>query len=205
MNPKVGLTWTPFPSTTLRAALTRTLRRPLISSQTIEPTQVAGFTQLFDDPEGTDAWRYGVGADQRLSGDLRVGAEVSRRDLNVPTLLLGPPASVSRDDESEVLGRAYIYWMPTPWLALGAEYLYERLKRDPEALNHVQMAETRIHRLPLSLSFFHPSGLTARVRGTFVDQRGRSPTPPAPSSRGRTTSWSSTPRSRTGSPGAGGS
>jgi tetratricopeptide (TPR) repeat protein len=173
VNPKIGLTWTPFPSTTLRAALTRTLRRPLISSQTIEPTQVAGFSQIFDDPEGTDVWRYGVGADQRLSHNLRVGAELSRRDLSVPTLFLGPPASVDRGDESEVLGRAYIYWMPTSWMATGAEYQYERIKRDPEALNQEQLAETRIHRLPLSLSVFHPWGLTARVRATLVDQKGR--------------------------------
>jgi hypothetical protein len=173
LNPKFGVTWTPLPSTTLRAAVMRTLRRPLISSQTLEPTQVSGFSQLFDDPEGTDAWRYGIGADHHLSRDLHIGAEISRRDLSVPTIFLGPPAEVRRDDESEVLGRAYLYWTPVSWLAAGAEYQYERIKRDPEALNQEQLAETRIHRVPLTLSLFHPLGFTARVSATYVDQEGR--------------------------------
>ncbi|UCF95180.1 MAG: TonB-dependent receptor, partial [Desulfobacterales bacterium] len=46
-NPKFGLTWTPLPGTTLRAAGFRTLKRSLISRQTIEPSQVAGFNQFF--------------------------------------------------------------------------------------------------------------------------------------------------------------
>ena len=48
-NPKVGIVWSPFKNTTIRGAAFRTLKRTLISSQTIEPTQVAGFNQFFDD------------------------------------------------------------------------------------------------------------------------------------------------------------
>ncbi len=32
----------------------------MITRQTIEPTQVAGFNQFFDLDNGTDAWNYGV-------------------------------------------------------------------------------------------------------------------------------------------------
>jgi tetratricopeptide (TPR) repeat protein len=59
VNPKFGITWTPFAGTTLRAALFRTLKRTLINDQTLEPTQVAGFNQLFDDAtltEGMALW-----------------------------------------------------------------------------------------------------------------------------------------------------
>ena len=58
-NPKFGVTWNPFPDTTLRAAVFRVLKRTLITNQTLEPTQVAGFNQFFDDINGTDALRYG--------------------------------------------------------------------------------------------------------------------------------------------------
>ena len=58
-NPKFGATWNPFPNTTVRAAAFRILKRTLITDQTLEPTQVAGFNQFFDDVNATDAWRYG--------------------------------------------------------------------------------------------------------------------------------------------------
>lgn len=58
-NPKFGMIWNPFPHTTIRAAVFRTLKRTLITQQTLEPTQVAGFNQFFDDGDLTEAWRYG--------------------------------------------------------------------------------------------------------------------------------------------------
>src|SRR5438093_2650685 len=48
-NPKAGITWNPFPDTTVRAAAFRVLKRTLITNQTLEPTQVANFNQFFDD------------------------------------------------------------------------------------------------------------------------------------------------------------
>ena len=46
---------------------------------------MAGFNQFFDDGEGTDAWRYGVGADSAITGrGSTAGAEVSWRDLDGP-------------------------------------------------------------------------------------------------------------------------
>jgi hypothetical protein len=84
INPKFGLIWSPFPRTTLRAAIFRTLERALISDQTIEPTQVAGFNQFFFDGEGTSAWRYGIAVDQRVSNNIYAGVEYSQRELDVP-------------------------------------------------------------------------------------------------------------------------
>lgn len=55
-NPKFGITWNPIPTTTLRAAAFRTLRRRILSDQPLEPTQVAGFNQFFDDGEASDSW-----------------------------------------------------------------------------------------------------------------------------------------------------
>ncbi len=72
LNPKLGVTWSPTANTVVRAAGFRTLNRTLISDQTIEPTTIAGFNQFFDDPPGTDAWRYGIGVDHEISNDLRV-------------------------------------------------------------------------------------------------------------------------------------
>jgi tetratricopeptide (TPR) repeat protein len=85
-NPKLGLTWAPIPDTTLRAAVFRVLKRTLISNQTIEPTQVAGFNQFFDDAGGTDSWHYGAAIDQKFTNNLHGGVEFRMRELEVPFL-----------------------------------------------------------------------------------------------------------------------
>jgi len=89
LNPKFGLTWTPSSSTTFRAAAFRVLERSLVSEQTLEPTQVAGFNQFYEDGATTDSWRYGIGWDQRISEQVHGGLEWSRRDIDIP--FQGPP------------------------------------------------------------------------------------------------------------------
>ena len=113
VNPKIGLIWAPSAGTTLRAAAVRTLKRTLISSQTVEPTQVAGFNQFFDDGNATDSWRYGLAIDQKVSPNMYVGAEVSKRDLVVPTIFtsVGPGPSAQRVvdiDREEKFGRGLL-------------------------------------------------------------------------------------------------
>ena len=172
-NPKFGLVWTPFAATTVRAAAFRTLRRTLISSQTIEPTQVAGFNQFFDDKEGTEAWRYGVAIDQVFSPAVYAGAEYSQRELDVPFEDLRGGGGVKEADWNEKLGRAYLYWTPHNWLAFSAEYQFERFKRDPENPGaEEEIRKVKTHRLPLGIGLFHPLGFTVRLRATYIDQEG---------------------------------
>ena len=132
VNPKFGITWTPFAGTTLRAAAFRVLKRTLITDQTLEPTQVAGFNQFFDDFDLTEAWRYGGAIDQKFTKSLFGGVEFSKRDLTVPILDVTDPFNpVNRDvDANEYLGRAYLFWTPHRWLALRAQYIFERFKRE---------------------------------------------------------------------------
>ena len=172
VNPKFGITWTPFPGTTLRGAAFRVLKRTLITDQTLEPTQVAGFNQFFDDVPLTEARRYGGAIDQKFTSSLFGGVELSKRDLTVPALDVTDPFNpVNRDvDASEYLGRAYLFWTPHPWLALRAQYLFERFKR--EALIF-EFTELDTQRVPLGIGFFHPSGLSAALTGTYWDQEGK--------------------------------
>jgi tetratricopeptide (TPR) repeat protein len=174
-NPKAGVTWTPFPATTLRAAVFRVLKRTLIANQTLEPTQVAGFNQFFDDGEGTESWRYGIAIDQTFSKAIYGGAEFSRRELDVPfTDIPPPPASpeVQNVDWEEKLVRAYLYWTPHLWLAASGEYHYEWLERDAAFVGPEQFTEVTTHRFALGINFSHPAGFRARLTTTYVDQNG---------------------------------
>ena len=177
VNPKFGVTWNPFRDTTVRAAAFRVLTRTLINDQTLEPTQVAGFNQFFDDAGATESWRYGIAVDQKFFKTLFGGVEASRRDLEIPfrSIVLDDLGSVisdaaERGDAKEDLVRAYVFWTPHPWLALSAEYQYERFKHDDDVAFLFQKVTTQ--RVPLGLRFFHPSGLSASLKTTYYHQNG---------------------------------
>lgn len=130
-NPKLGLTWNPVPSTTLRFAAFRVLNKTVISDQTIEPTQVAGFSQFFRDLEAEESWRYGAAVDQKFGANLLGGLELSQRDITTPFFDMN--LEVQDTDWEERFGRMYLYWTPLNWLSMNLEYQYERFERDLEA------------------------------------------------------------------------
>jgi outer membrane receptor protein involved in Fe transport len=174
LNPKLGVAWHPTSTTTVRATTFRTLHRSLVSSQTIEPTQVAGFNQLFDGLEGEEAWRFGIAADQKITSNLYGGLEISSRTLKVPIHIIpsnGSSRYVSRFMRKEQLRRAYLFWTPQAGLGLTAEYLFEYFDRR-EATGSENILELRTHRVPLGIGYFDASGWYVRARGMLVDQSG---------------------------------
>ncbi|MGD8618474.1 MAG: TonB-dependent receptor [Gammaproteobacteria bacterium] len=172
-NPKLGLSWEFIPDTTLRAAAFRVVTHSLISSQTVEPTQVAGFNQFYDDADGTVSKRYGVALDHVIGPDMAAGLEYSRRDLEVPhTLTSAVPPEVTESDWEERFGRAYFLWTPHPRLSVGAEYRYERFARDNEYTGELEATRVRTNKFPLSLNYFHPRGYIAKLKATYFDQTG---------------------------------
>jgi tetratricopeptide (TPR) repeat protein len=168
-NPKFGITWSPFSGTTLRGAAFKALKRTLITDQTLEPTQVAGFNQFFDDANGTESKHYGAAIDQKITKTIFAGLEYYKRDLEVPFLRPGnTPGNVDWDEK---VYRAYLNWAPHKWLSLSADYLYEEFDRDESLGEGTLSVET--HYLPLGINFFHPSGLSTFLKATYVDQEGR--------------------------------
>lgn len=84
IDPKIGLQWNIANTVRVRAAWVETVKSGLIAQQTIEPTQVAGFNQLYDDPIGTKSKRKGIGLDVQFSKDIYGGVEGSVRQLDMP-------------------------------------------------------------------------------------------------------------------------
>jgi len=171
-NPKLGITWKLLQATTIRAAIFRTIERTLEISQTIEPTQIAGFNQFFEDGPGTKAWRSGIAIDQKFSNNLFGGAELSKRKLDVPFKPSGILFTKNeRFDRNERLARAYLYWAPNSWLSLSAEFQYERFfKRHPVFTD--EFTRLRTHRVPLGVNFFHDSGFSLNLEPTYINQQG---------------------------------
>ena len=170
-NPKLGMTWNILPTTTVRAAVFRAVKRTLITDQTLEPTQVSGFNQFFDDINGTKAWRYGAAVDHKFTKNVFGGTEFSMRNLNIPLIRsTSTPESIHEFDGKEYLGRAYLFWTPHPWWALRTEYQFEEFRNDA-GLGEPKRINT--HRVPLGVNFFHPSGVSASILATYYSHGGR--------------------------------
>ncbi|WP_171695163.1 TonB-dependent receptor [Methylomonas sp. ZR1] len=167
LNPKLGLIWTPTQNLTLRSAVFRTIKRPLTNNQTIEPTQVAGFNQFYDENNGAAAWQYAAGIDYKPTHSLFIGGEVSWRDSQQSINNIS-----SQFSRNEATHMAYLYWSPSDWLSLKSEYRFEKFKREFVTNNEDRTNPRSIasHQMPLSINLFHDSGLFAKLSGTFVDQ-----------------------------------
>jgi hypothetical protein len=172
VNPKLGVIWRVDSATTVRGAAFKVFERPLISGQTIEPTEVAGFNQFFYDAGGAVSRRYGVALDRRVRRNVTVGGEVSRRKLRVPAFdaATGRPIDSDRD-ENQV--KAYLHATPVKWMAITTQYQFDRFARDAEGNNEGLLAKAETHRLISEGRVFAGSGAFGTLRATFADQNGR--------------------------------
>jgi hypothetical protein len=171
-NPKLGITWTPNSQTTVRAAAFKTVKRTLSTQQTLEPTQVAGFNQFYDDFDLTETKRWGIAIDHKFSSNLSGGLEISKRELEVPYLqLTATSTSIESTDWEEDLGRAYLYWTPHEQWALRAEFSYEHLDRGEDTFPD-GVVESDTYRIPLGVSYFYSSAWSASMTATYNDQDG---------------------------------
>jgi Tfp pilus assembly protein PilF len=180
IDPKLGLIWMPTVDTTVRAAAARTLKRPLIANQTLEPTQNAGFSQFFDMPDGTKDARYGAALDQKILRNGHVGFELSRSKMKVPVLSTD---SVSEVDWNERSAKAYFYWtLPrddeTPGVsswpaAIAVQYEVERRTRPEEVPGDEGIVSLDTRLLPIRLTLFPVEKLSLQVTSTRVTQTGR--------------------------------
>jgi hypothetical protein len=172
-NPKLGLAWNLKSGTTLRGAWFRTLKRTLVTDQTLEPTQVAGFNQFFDDATATETWVYGGAIDQKFGSRVFGGVEYSGRDLTIPYTEFRPDTgpTVLDTDGKEKVFRAYALAAPYEVLTFSAEYQYEDLTRNADLALPYQKVKTS--RVPMSVRYFHRSGFSAFVQATYLKQDGQ--------------------------------
>jgi tetratricopeptide (TPR) repeat protein len=170
-SPKVGVMVPIGSRATLRAAYIKDVRRILPTNQTIEPTQIAGFSQFFDDVDGTIAVQKGVGLDYEFTRDTHAGLEYRDRDLTVPVidLFLGTTRDVVW---TEALSRAYLYWTPITKLAISTELFLEQYKRPIADPGVEGFFDLKSFRAPLTVSIFPNEKWFGRITATYWKQEG---------------------------------
>ena len=165
-NPKLGLQWDITPNHRLRFAWMENIKAPLVANQTIEPTQVAGFNQIFDDPNGTKSRRLGIGFDTHYHNRVFGGFEISSRDLVVP-LFSTIDNNFNFEDQTEKLYRGYLYSiLHNRWVAK-SEIRFEQFSRAETGTSPHQIDTLST---PVSISYFHPQGFFSNLTGTYVRQ-----------------------------------
>jgi tetratricopeptide (TPR) repeat protein len=173
LNPKVGVQWNVTDWAHLRLAYFKTFKRALVVNQTVEPTQIAGFNQFFDDVNGTKSERYGVGFDMVPAHNLYGGIEYSRRDLEVPNFSR-IQMKTEKLDRWEDLSRVYLYWTSHDHWAVSTEAEFERFKHSSSDISPTPkgraFSEVKTVHAPLTIRYFHPTGVFAVLGGAFVHQ-----------------------------------
>ena len=178
VNPKFGVQWDVTDKLRLRGAAFQVVKPIIVANRTIEPTQVAGFNQFFDDVNGTVSQVYGVGVDWQPMKNLFVGAEATWRDYEevVEEVTVGGGGGFTLSDQldrNERIIRGYTYWNPIPEVSVSAEVIFDQYKSDQSDLDPGSdffPEEVETLSIPLTVRYFHPSGFFASLGVTYVDQ-----------------------------------
>ncbi|MEM7057046.1 MAG: TonB-dependent receptor [Pseudomonadota bacterium] len=166
INPKAGLVVRPIDEVVLRGAFAKTLKRPFILDQTIEPTTIAGFNQFFDDEDGAEALMYAAGFDLNPIDNLWVGGEFVYRDLATPLELFGPGLAFGEFGGEERRYRGYANLALGDYVALSAGIQHIEAQSDVVT----RVSSIRTTKVPVSVSFFSDIGVFASVTGTYIKQ-----------------------------------
>jgi len=168
LNPKVGVSWDITSRIVFRAAYFDSSGRRFVAGQTIEPTQIAGFNQLFDDLVFSHAKRWGAGFDFKLTDSLFTGVEWSERRLTNVTI--GGDGTHGEVKASEENVRAYLNWTINDRFVFSSGVQWDDLVGDVTFA--AQFAELNIVRVPAEIRYYDPSGFFALLGAAFVHETG---------------------------------
>lgn len=167
-GPKLGITLEPTDNVTVRAAALRTLKRNLTLDQTIEPTTVAGFNQIFDYTNGSRTDLLGLGVDWVLNQRLSAGIESTYVEVDEPQND-DENLETFKFDEQAISG--YLSAVPNDQLALSLSPRYSHLETDPAFdLDTDTPDELDTVSVPTRLSYFSPTGFFAHFSAEYIYQ-----------------------------------
>ncbi|WP_169334449.1 FecR domain-containing protein [Hahella ganghwensis] len=122
-SPKFGLQYSPVSELTLRLAAFKTIKRDITANQTIEPVQIVGFNQFYDDINGSNTKVYALGVDFAPDRDVRFGVENIYRKVKTPIQAFQPEPDQNQREFN--YHHAYYYQHLTHQLSLNLGYEFE--------------------------------------------------------------------------------
>ncbi len=175
LNPKFGLRYQLTHSNSLRVAYSEGVAGLLTQVSTLEPTQVVGFTQVFDDG---DYWKnklYGLGWDFVGNGSVNAGFEYTFRKTTNSTAFVGQ-AEVADKLLEVSAAKFYGYALLTDKVSVSVEAKLEDndfVIRNAADINLIQQGSTvalKTWTIPLKINYVVNSGLTVSATATYINQ-----------------------------------
>jgi hypothetical protein len=172
LTPGIGVIWQPINALRLRAAAGRTIKRPYVANQTLQPTQLAGFNEQFDDFDGTRADWLGLAVEGRVSEALRLGAETTLRRLAHEISDVTETGDIlhKHDSQRDDQAMAYVYSTPTDRIAASLELIAEHYSARERDNPPGDVLDWRTLTAPLQLTYTTPAGWFATARTAVVAQ-----------------------------------
>lgn len=175
LAPGIGLLWRPLDGVRFRAVATRTYQRPSLVTQTLAPTELAGFNQIYDDEDAPRTDTFAVSVETAPSDGVRVGVEGRRRLLasertEIDEADLDQLAQDSTRDareEDRLLG--FAYWTPRENLAVSLAIAWERYRRQWRDSEDEPIHVTTVS-APLGFRYISPSGWFGGAEVTWLAQ-----------------------------------
>ena len=185
IKPKFGLKHDFNKNNSIRVAYFETLKRSILSDQTIEPTSIMGFNQFFDEGEGTDTEQFSIAWDGKFNAfnnsniDIFYGAKYIKRDSDIP--LFNPDFETGEliqiigesVEKSKVL---YIYsnylLSKKDSISFGVELNDESINRLDQIALDDQIINSDTKKIIFNASYYNNKGFSINLEPTYYKQSG---------------------------------
>ena len=162
-NPKAGIQWSASPATRFNLAYFETVKRPLFIQQVLEPTQLSGFNQFYDESNGTTASNYALGFNSNTN-KLSYGLSIHRRDLKIPQF--SSNAFTETQPRREMIYRGHINWLASSSWSFN-------VTPEKEVYNNQAAGPTKLStlHLPLNARYHVAKDISASYTLNYVRQQ----------------------------------
>lgn len=165
-NPKFGFLWTIKKDTNVRLAYFSNLSKNLVSGESLQPTMVAGFNQVYADTAGTKSRLFGIAFDHKFSNSISSGIEHTIRNLDVLTILNNNPTNEIWKEE---VTTAYTNWIVTNNLNLSLGVEQEVFIRD--GVSSLEFTNVNTIKVPVSINYYKDK-FNFHMKFSHVEQQG---------------------------------
>lgn len=181
LSPKLGLQWNFNDSFAARLAAFQTVKPLMANNRNLEPTQIMGFNQFYDDTNGAESKRYGLGFDWKITPNLSSSLELTRREISYPYFDNGfltlRAAGYYFEEAEEDFHQLTLEWKASDRVSVVGAVSYDHFEalQDSGAAylsngGDVLPQKVETVSLPITLNYFSPRGYFASVKATYVDQ-----------------------------------
>jgi len=157
-----------FSKITLKMVYFSTLKRPLLNDQTLEPTNIFGINQFYDEGNGTTADNIAIGVNSNFEKNIQFGIEYIKRDLNIPISRSGTQVE---EGQKESIGKIYLNWLPINTLSINfaIDYLDQLREYDSANLSTTEPLQMTTIKYPLNITLNH-ARMSYQLTTTYYDQ-----------------------------------